>query len=399
MLTPIDFILNDPESTESYFEVYSRDNEPSAYKTSVYGIKNDYATNDLSFYYKSLNKILNIYSNFSDSLILPGLRYFGDGLLVFERPPTHKHISFVPTYRDQINDDPEYKEYFLPIPWQVYIAKYNPQDMRLLSVSMFFADSSLYDSGQTLYAPPLLNFYGNGGLCRPFFASIEDVEKYPQDLSGVMASAYDWIWNSGFNYDITHNISEFLVSKNYELMYSLIPDNLKTVKIKAVYNWLVSSQMSYSPANLSGSYVTNFYYLWQQVPLQDITNVKWCSPISADFNYLEFDHLKETLAEQWANDNGYEINWDSEEDEDDYDPDYHISIYTIYDMEDFHHYINNYIRTRQLSLQHFMIDGYGWLLRNKVLKNYTHPLQALHAMRDSNISKEIISSYSNIISA
>ena len=45
---------------------------------------------------------------------------------------------------------------------------------------------------------------------------MEDIEKYPKDLSGVMASAYDWIWNSGFNFDITEGISFFLHTNKYE---------------------------------------------------------------------------------------------------------------------------------------------------------------------------------------
>ena len=37
------------------------------------------------------------------------------------------------------------------------------------------------------------------------YESMEDIDGYSKDLSGVIASAYDWIWNSGFNHDLTEN--------------------------------------------------------------------------------------------------------------------------------------------------------------------------------------------------
>ena len=63
---------------------------------------------------------------------------------------------------------------------------------------------------------------------------MEDIEKYPKDLSGIIASAYDWIWNSGFNFDITESISFFLHTKKYEQFEKYLkPQTLLVVEFKA----------------------------------------------------------------------------------------------------------------------------------------------------------------------
>ena len=61
--------------------------------------------------------------------------------------------------------------------------------------------------------PPIPNFFTNGLLCRPMFDKMNDVDGYSKDLSGVIASAYDWIWNTGFNHDLTENFYHVIKQK------------------------------------------------------------------------------------------------------------------------------------------------------------------------------------------
>jgi len=232
--------------------------------------------------------ILNTENQYND-LIFPGLRYASEGILIFERPPTYKVLDISRDYQANINSHTLQSEYYLPIPWQVYIAMYNPATMRLVAVKMFFTSTSLFDFNQAVFAPPLYNFYSNGMLCRPFFESIDDIEKYPKTYSGVIASAYDWIWNSGFNFDITENISQFLQSKNF---YSFEP-YLTSASAKASYHLLVNNPIHAILNRLDFIYAKNFYNCWQNIALKDISSVSWSPYTYSDFYYQERDTISD----------------------------------------------------------------------------------------------------------
>jgi len=79
----------------------------------------------------------------SQSIIPPGLIHIDKNFLVFERPPTHKLINIYNQYLHDINDDTRLYSYYLPIPWQVYIVEFDPNNNRTCLVKMFFSKSSL----------------------------------------------------------------------------------------------------------------------------------------------------------------------------------------------------------------------------------------------------------------
>jgi len=147
----------------------------------------------------------NFSTNIFSGMLFPAIRYSIPGLLVFERPPINKMIQHIDMPVDYIKDDSikdHIHSFDIPLPWQLYIAEYNIHTMLLTKVHMYFMNESFKGCDQIMYLPPLSNFFANGALCRPYLASMEDIERYEKSLSGIMASAYDWIWNSGFNHDL-----------------------------------------------------------------------------------------------------------------------------------------------------------------------------------------------------
>jgi len=158
-------------------------------------------SNDKGFL-TTINDDLN--PNLESGLLFPAILYNFPGFLIFERPPVNKYIGYIDVPVESMNDSHMTKEhgYNLSLPWQLYVAQYDPNTMLLYKVSMYFMTESFKDPNQIMYSPPLPNFFADGSLCRPFFSSLEDVERYGKTLSGVMASAYDWVWNSGFNHDL-----------------------------------------------------------------------------------------------------------------------------------------------------------------------------------------------------
>ena len=337
MLSPVDFISTSLSPLENYIEIFSdvpTENIPETFtvntETNLYGlettIKNK--TVQTSSFIDIMNSLFsplsqNLFNPDSSNFIIPGLRHLTPGIVVFERPPCHKIVSVDQDFRDNIGESTKSTEYYVPLPWQVYVAAYNPFDMRLTSVKMFFAASSLVSPHQELYCPPLFNFYSNGTLCRPFFSSMNDIEKYSQDVSGIIASAYDWVWNSGFNYDITENIAEFLFKKKFHCFkeYMITPDALKA------YEYLENNSINGYVRPLPTSHLDNFFRCWQEVPLEKASSLSWSYYSDKEFFYQEessMSYLSTHLLYEFANNNSFTVHeepacYDYDCDCDDYD--------------------------------------------------------------------------------
>ncbi len=330
MLTPTDFIFNDlsdsdkPNFLECVTSPHSSDlwyRSNTASPKSIIKFKKNLSqrTQSGEYDYVEYLKFMNAYmscldSNFEKEVYFPGVRYLSHGLVVFERPPSYKVVDVSLAGKDSIDEETPQAEYYLPIPWQVYIAMYNPKDMRLVSVKMYFTKTSLFDKNQVVYTPPIFNFYGNGSLCRPFFESIEDIEKYPNTISGVMASAYDWVWNSGFNFDITENLSEMIHTEKYQQFEPYL--NTDTSKVS--YQFLIDNPLNQIGFTLHKRYSSALLSCWEQVPLEHVSSIVWPNYSVADFMFQEFDYtnLRDQYFDQYIQDNNITIN-------DDYDQDYY----------------------------------------------------------------------------
>jgi hypothetical protein len=89
---------------------------------------------------------------------------------------------------------------------------------------MYYNKKPISQNGfeEPVFLPVLPNFYSNGLLCRPFYASADDINMYSKDISGVIAAAYDSVWNSGWNTDLVDTIIDFNqdVRKKYAYGYN-----------------------------------------------------------------------------------------------------------------------------------------------------------------------------------
>jgi len=297
-------------------------------------------------------------------LLIPGLRFIGNNYIIFEMPPTQKVIDYKEAYRE--DDSALDRQFYIPIPWQIYIAIYDPATMRLLSVQMYFTNTPLTSFDQTIYLPPILNFYASGALCRPFFETIEDIEKYPQNITGIFASAYDWVWNSGYNFDIVEPISEFICSSKFDDFLNLIPDTEENILLK--YNL---KKVIFSSNRLSPLHVRSFFLLWQQLSLYEVTNLKWTSfSIDTDFfNGVSSENYDQELFENFLTVHNLIL---VDEYDEDHDPD--EDNYIVYDDV-----LQNYTYRRSLH--------------NKIVSVERNLLDALRVserfMSSNRISKQI----------
>jgi hypothetical protein len=270
---------------------------------------NESSNLSLKGFYTSLYQTFN--PQVSSGLLFPAVLYSAPGILIFERPPTHKLVQYIDRPVDYITEESDIESYNLPLPWQLYIAEYDPKTMLLCKAHMYFMDESLKSPDQIMYAPPLPNFYANGSLCRPFLASMEDIEGYDKTLSGVMASAYDWIWNSGFNHDLSEVILTIYAHK-HNSFYD--PQYKRTLPTSSYHRHIHPKD------------VDNILSLWEKIPLDNILETKWPNLSVANLWDAEIEWF-------WENDQGYPFGDDCEE-----------------EFEDSEHYSNEYpVRTYDLK--------------------------------------------------
>jgi len=257
------------------------------------------------------------------SLLIPGLRFSAPGIVVFERPPTKKLVQYANYTVDEMTSDCDCEDcetsdydikidqYFVPIPWQIYIATYSlhpNSKYEVTSIRMFFSNTSLNSPDTVLYAPYIHNFFMNASLCNPMFATYDEISRYPSNLQGVVASAYEFIWNTGFNRDLSECIDQTVNNCRYK-------DNA-----------IISSYFKNISSNPHYSFVTNpFYYHLSKYEPEDVVSQTWANPsfrthFSADREYF----LQE--CRKYVNDNPHlidslqsnEYDEDDDDDEDDY---------------------------------------------------------------------------------
>ena len=206
-------------------------------------------------------------------ILPPGVLAITDNCVVYERPPQYQNIQVIFDQVDNINyENSKIRVYRLPIPWQLYIATYTSFNDCLYpnTLRMYFMKNSIHHSGANdahLYLPPLTNFYANGLLCRPMYSDYEDVNRYSNDISGIVSATYDWVWNTGTNLDLTMAPVELLLQAKHFSSNNYI------------LNSSFSNEVSISSYYLPSPSVHGILSRWESLDsLHDISNYDWPNP-------------------------------------------------------------------------------------------------------------------------
>lgn len=213
--------------------------------------------------------ILNIFSSIlqplaiDSGLLPPGLKASVPGFLVFERPPSFQMIQLADMTLDDMSDcdyeNIQIETFRIPVPWQLYMVNYGTTgDAKYIvnSVRMYYMNSPLNSIDNILYVPPIPNFYGNGALCNPHFEDMDDLYRYPKDLSGVMAAAYDWVWNTGFNRDLLECIDQSVNQRSPRELINLF----------------------HSSDRLTDDNYVNYYHHLSTFTLDQVVSMTWPNP-------------------------------------------------------------------------------------------------------------------------
>lgn len=311
----------------------------------------------------------NIVKN--SGIMPPGVRMVNNEFVVFERQPEYKNIFVVPKMINDMGqnvDNEEVYSYRIPLPWQLYIVQYStvyddngdPQ-LYPVNVRLHFMQSSLHDIDQQVFLAPLPNFYTNGNLCRPMFSSMDEIDRYEKDISGVIAAAYDWVWNCGTNLDLTESVAQMSLQMQLdELNQTAFPDLISRSNLR-LYHFAY-----YAPWN----FIQSFLESWENIPLSDISDKLWPSnSLAVNFNHersnLIATHLQEYLGKVNI-DPSYELHYDEENDTEyqcEYDEELPLDQQcnclqpnASYDMIEFLKYVGCYPRNRPLTYKESFIN-------------------------------------------
>jgi hypothetical protein len=324
-------------------------------------------------YLTSFNITNNIVKN--TGIMPPGVRMVNNEFVVFERQPEYKNIFIVPKMINDMGVDVNQEETFsyrIPLPWQLYIVQYstiydekgNPE-LYPVNVRMHFMKSSLYSAEQEMFLAPLPNFYTNGNLCRPMFSSMDEIDRYDKNIGGVIAAAYDWIWNCGTNLDLTESCAQMSLQFQNEEFIDTVFSNYTSAKQFKLYDFAYYCHWNF---------IDNLLKCWEKIPLIDISDKLWPSNSFA----MNFSQERENLVAQHLEgylrsinaEVRYDLHYDEENGEEyqcEFDEDIPLDEQcqclqpnSSYDMREFLTYLKYYPRRSPLtykeSLDNFIKD-------------------------------------------
>ena len=256
------------------------------------------------------NDIFFIPKNHNTGILPPGVIALDNNVVIYECTPTTKLVEYTECVRDSINSDTVYNTASIPVPWQVYVVIFN-NNYEVVETYMYYSKSSIIKNGydQPVYLPALINFYSNGHLCRPFYASTTDTDFYSKDVAGVISASYDAVWSSGWNADLI----DCLLNYNYDIRFSFYPETAlfkqyidnkySPGKYASIVN---SSSMNYINRDKSFS---NFVKSIENHDIEDALN--WCYAVPS-FEVIR-DHEISSICEHASEDYNSNVNCDEED--------------------------------------------------------------------------------------
>jgi hypothetical protein len=178
----------------------------------------------------------------ASGLLPPAVRWISPSghQAIFERPPQIRTIQVTePGARS--------REFTLPLPWTVYATTFG-DDFVLTRLAVYASRGPLQTLEDSLHILPLLNVWTDGHFCLP-------KQTANKNLGDGLAAAYQAVWSSGFNFDITDHPNIAIHCKHPNL--------------------ICRSLSQASPG------VMDFYAAWEQLSLAEIVRVTdWASVLN-----------------------------------------------------------------------------------------------------------------------
>lgn len=236
----------------------------------------------------------------SDRVLPPGVLYADNSIVVYEKPPCIKNYFHIHSQVESIKEEDVDNQYVysIPLPWQVYVVKYGgqPDELYIEDVYMYFSNSSIQSFDQPIYLAPITNFYANGKLCRPYFDNMSDVVVPNNDVLGLIELSYNWVWNSGYNADLTESLLQAFIwgYGKGKPIFSGIPSSIKYNPIGTYYTTNESSHV--------------FFASWEKTPIEEILFTQWPTPNTSERYMPYYSDVFSANRLEWSNNNSSLMN-------------------------------------------------------------------------------------------
>jgi hypothetical protein len=200
-------------------------------------------------------------------LLPPAVRWISSDkkMVVFERPPQYNRVEFISAPREDINKRSQPISFELPMPWQVYLV-YFSNDFIPVHIRMYARNSPIEGMDSTLGILPLLNFYASSELCNPIFERFEGFE--PSLANGINA-AYNMVWNSGFNYDLS---DAQRMGSDCGAPYGVLIPAETNPRNGRTYRPVLEGERAYVDR------IARYFYRWSVVSMESVLNTVWPTP-------------------------------------------------------------------------------------------------------------------------
>ena len=106
------------------------------------------------------------------------------------------------------------------------------------------------------------------------FDSSWEINRYSQDLAGVISSAYDWVWNTGFNADL-HECVDQTVNQKHK-------DNEIVKSFREKYSSGEYHHHSFHQA---------FYSHMSKYSIEDVVNLPWANPSYTSYHDNDYRYM------------------------------------------------------------------------------------------------------------
>jgi len=160
--------------------------------------------------YKEFLEIMEPDSSDRIGILPPAVRWVSSDMrqAIFERPPAEYFLDVAWASKFDA-ETATHKSWTVPVPWTVYLVIFD-EYFTPIGISVLGRRGPLESiETDTGFLLPLFNLYADSKLCMPTVGGFED---HPETLAWGVQEAFNMVWNSGFNLDLTVALDSYLGS-------------------------------------------------------------------------------------------------------------------------------------------------------------------------------------------
>lgn len=184
----------------------------------------------------SAKMVSNLQLGAQTGLLPPVVRWVSPNgrAVLLERPPQVQVMQYYGVKQSQLNRASEVQTYELPLPWILYGFAFD-QRYRPALVRMYAMKGPIEGMDTPLFSLPLTNLHRSGEFCLPVQTDWH-ADTSPWTMAQGIVAGFNQVWSTGFNTDITEQITVAYQQRQPAELFENIPRE-KKVKASNILKW------------------------------------------------------------------------------------------------------------------------------------------------------------------